>query len=79
MFVYTCLYVYFNSKPYLSINVMGTRLSLTLFRLRGRGGGGGVDGECLTPSRMTASIVFLLRDFSSNLSGNNLVLSAFGS
>ena len=54
--------------------------TLTLFRL-GRGGGAFDTTQELNPyySRTIASTVFLLRDFSSNLPGSNLVLSSFGS
>ena len=46
----------------------------------GRGGAFDTTQE-LNPyySRTIASTVFLLRDFSSNLPGSNLVLSSFGS
>ena len=49
----------------------------------GREGGGAAfdTTQDLNPyySRTIASTVFLLRDFSSNLPGNNLVLLGFGS
>ena len=53
---------------------------LTVFKLGG--GGGGVDAiQELNPyySRAIVFTVFLLRDFSSNLAGNNLTLAGFGS
>ena len=49
---------------------------LTLFRLGGGGRGGRHNPYY---SRTMASTVFVLRDFSSNLPRNNLVLSSFGS
>ena len=55
---------------------------LTLFRLLGGGGGAFDTTQDFKNSLLLmndASAVFLLRDFSSNLPGNNLVLLGFGS